>query len=296
MNDKPLSISWSALRNHAECKQKSALLRAGKRGPAKDIRAYFHGMVADKIMRDWLADPHRSAGAMAEQVDTYITDCAQQAVNDGDGIVRWRHAQDRAELRRFCVELLTRLEPLLRQIVLPYEFHSAYSFRQPVTIPDLAGKPTTIFLRGEMDLLTREPEGWAVWDLKATADTQYWRKVVGQLLFYDLAVLAEHGRPTIRVGLIQPMCSAPTLQWQVTDDQRRGIWSAILTMAHDIWRNDQTCKSGTDGCIYCDVRHACPRFSQSPLIAGPATRHSTPAVDTLAEALRQAAYTAAEPT
>lgn len=257
----PISISWSALRAHTECRQKAALLRAGKRTPAQNLRGYFHGMVVDKIMRDWLADPHRACGDMTRRVEQYITDCERQAIDDGDGVVRWKSATDRAELHQFCTELLTKLEPILDRLVLPYEFSSALRFRQAVTVPYLDGRPTTIYLRGEMDLLTRETaDRWTVWDLKGTRDDSYYRKVIGQLIFYDVAVYAMKGTPTHRVGLIQPMCRRPVLDFTVTEDSRRQMWAAILRMAGDIWRNNTACKTGTDGCTYCEVRHACARY------------------------------------
>lgn len=257
-----LAISWSSLRAHMECRQRAALLRAGHRSPAGNLRNYFHGMVVDGLMCRWLADRDRQPGAMAGWVDDYIDVRAANALAEGDGVVRWKHASDRQELRDFCVELLIRLEPLLNQLVLPYPFSSAYRFKEPVVVPHLDGTPTRVILRGEMDLLTRETTtGHAVWDLKGTKDDQYWRKVLGQLIFYDLAVLGQHGTATTRVGLIQPMCTKPVLQWQLGDDHRRQMWAAIIRMCHDIWRSDDACKIGSDGCGFCDVRHACRRYA-----------------------------------
>jgi len=297
----PIAISWSQLRAHQECRQKSALLRAGHRSKGANIRNYFHGMVVDGLMRRWLADPDRRHGQMAAQIDEYIATCAQQAIDDGDGVVRWRHPEDRAELREFCLQLLTRLEPLLDTLVLPYQFACAQRFRQPVVVPYLDGTPTTIYLRGEMDLLTVEAAGRAVWDLKGTKDDSYWRKVLGQLVFYDLAVLAEHGSPTIRVGLIQPMCRNPVLHWTLTDEHRRQMWAAILRMAGDIWRAEASCKTGTDGCRYCEVRHACARYApvgNTIAIGGNPTSRTagstTSTTSTMASALRAAASTARE--
>lgn len=262
MSTEPISISWSQLRAHMECRQKAFLLRSGKRNPAGNIRNYFHGMVVDSIMRDWLSDPARRPGDMVDRVEQYIIDGERKAIEEGDGVVRWRNAADRDELRTFCTELLVRLEPLLHDLVLPYSFQSALRFRQPIRVPYLDGTPTTIYLRGEMDLLTNESTGvWAVWDLKGTKDDSYWRKVLGQLVFYDLAVLAAHGVGTTRVGLIQPMCKQPVLQWNLTNEHRQQMWAAIVSMANDIWRRDNACKDTTDGCSSCDVRHACARYA-----------------------------------
>jgi hypothetical protein len=272
----PISISWSALRTHTECKQKSHLMRGHKRSPAKDIRSYFHGVVVDRIMRAWLNNPNRAPGAMAAQVDTTIAESIDTARTGGDGIVRWRNADDRAHLRRFCTDLVTRLEPILTDLVLPHPFEAAKRFKAPVRMPYLDGTPTTINLIGEMDLLVREP-GYVVWDLKGTADNTYWRKVLGQLIFYDLAVLALHGEPTVRCGLIQPMCDEPVLTFDITPELRRQMWGRIAGMATDIWRADTSCKDGTTGCNYCEVNHACPRYrpTGNTMTLGMALRQST---------------------
>lgn len=256
----PLQISWSQLRAHFECRRKAALLRAGHRSRAQNLRNYFHGMVVDGIMRRWLSDPHRRPGQMVAGVQDYIDHAVRQAAHDGDGVVHWRHAEDRQELQRFCVDLLHRLEPILDTYVLPYPFTNAHVFRTPIVIPHLDGTPTTIYLRGEMDLLVDTPAGPVIWDLKGTRDDTYWRKVLGQLLFYDLALLSSRGTPSRRVGLIQPMCQRPMLEWVLTDQQRREMASAVVSMAADIWRAALPCQPSSS-CVFCEVRHACPRFA-----------------------------------
>jgi hypothetical protein len=257
---KPLRLSWSQLRNHEECHQKSFLIRGGKRPKVTNIRSYFHGMVVDRVMRDWLNNPLRTSGEMILMVGQLIDVVEQEAKDTGDGIVHWRDAQDRTHLAAFCVELVRRLEPILQTIVLPYRHEAATRFAAPVLIPDLTGADTQITLVGETDLTVFHDDGLQVWDLKGTKDNTYWRKVLGQLYFYDIAMLAVHGTRTERVGLIQPMCDDPVLQFVITDDDRTCMWARIVAMAHDIWREEQTCKADTSGCSRCDVRHACPRF------------------------------------
>jgi hypothetical protein len=256
---KPLRVSWSQLRNHEECKMKGHLLRTGKRAKAQNLRNFFHGTVVDRCMRDWLADPHRSPGGMADQI-TAMVERAQAEAKDEGGIVRWRSPTDRAELHAFCTELVRRLEPILRERVLPYPHTVSTRFDVPIIIPDPAGTPTQIRLIGETDL-TVNNQGVQVWDLKGTADDQYYRKVLGQLYFYDLAVLAARGEPTTLTGLIQPMCSTPVLEVTVGVHERGQILSRIVRLCHDIWTGDTTCKPDTAGCVVCEVRHACPRYS-----------------------------------
>lgn len=254
-----LRISWSKLRTYEECPQKVHLLRGGHASPAKNIRNYAHGMVVDRIMRNWLNNPIHTAGQMVAAVDEMIDSVSRDAVEDGDGVLRWRNVNDRADMREFCRELVRRLEPILREHVLPYPYENGLWFDVPIaaTAPD--GSPGVIRLIGEMDLLVNN-DGWFIWDLKGTKDDTYWRKVVGQLVFYDIAVLGLHGTPSTRAGLIQPMCSEPILSFEVGDEHRRQIWTRILRMADSLWSKHMPCKEGTAGCSWCEVNHACPRY------------------------------------
>jgi hypothetical protein len=255
-----LSISWTQLRVHAECPRKAKLQREGRRSPASDLRSYFPGMVVDHIMGQWLDDPDRQPGGMLELLPDAVDDLAKQAAASGDGVVGWKHASDRDEVREFCRELLTRLEPRLIRLILAHPFDGHRRFKVPLTLPYLDGSPAKIWLIGETDLRTREAEGHSIWDLKGTADNSYWRKVLGQLIFYDVVDWIETNAKPRRVGLIQPMCTAPVLQWEVTDDQRRALLARVAAYATAVWRDDAAHKKDTHGCVYCNVRHACTRF------------------------------------
>lgn len=257
---KPITVSWSQIRTFEECRQKLHLVRGGHRSPAQNLRNFYHGMVVDRVMRTWLADPNRQSGQMADMVPTEIERGQQEAIASGDGVVRWRHVNDKAEVSRFCTALVIKLELILATHVLPHPFECGKNFRIPIKIPYVDGSPTTITLIGEMDLLVQTPAGPVVWDLKGTQDDGYWRKVLGQLVFYDLAVYADTGKPTAGVGLIQPMCKEPLIGGRVTDDQRREMLARVIRLANGIWTLDQTCKATTTGCNYCEVNHACPRY------------------------------------
>jgi hypothetical protein len=183
-----------------------------------------------------------------------------RAIQTGDGVVRWKHAGDKAEVLEFCRELVRRLEPILCRLVIPFDYEPAKRFRVPVTIPGLYGDPVVIHLAGETDLITK-PERFWVWDLKGTRDDSYWRKTMMQLVFYDLYILNAFGEPTEKVGLIQPMCKEPVLQWQVTEQMRSELMQRVIRMAHDIWRKDYSFAEKASACTYCPVRHACEKFN-----------------------------------
>lgn len=262
-NGRPLTISWSSLRAHEECRQKGMLLRTGKKSPRTNIRMFFHGTVVDRVMREWLEQPEdeRRPGQMAQWVVDIMDREELAAVESGDGVVRWKSRTDREELIVWCQELVTRLESHLDELVTPYDYMVAKRFRVPVQIPYLTGEPVWIFLAGEMDLLVRDDQPrFHVWDLKGTADDSYWRKTIGQIIFYDLAVHAMFGEYSQRLGLIQPMCRQQQIEIEATQQKRNELWSRIIRMAHDMWTHDATPKESNSGCDYCPVRHACAKF------------------------------------
>ncbi len=260
MNGKPLRVSWSSIRTHAECKQKSWLIREGKRAKVSNIRNFFAGMVVDKIMRELLDNPLMRTGDHRGLV-TAVMDELEDAERGNGNIVRWRDAEDRNEIRKFCTTLVERLVPILDEHVLPYQYEHGKWFKVPVMIPNIVTRDMReILLTGEMDLIV-DNGGPVVWDLKGTADNSYWRKVVGQLTFYDVAIFNATGRKTRFCGLIQPMCDEPLLAFEITDEARAAMNSRIVAYAHDVWREEKTCKESSSGCNWCDVRHACERYS-----------------------------------
>lgn len=264
-----LGISWSRLREHMECHQKAYQKSQGRKGPAADIRVFFPGTVVDRCMRMWLNSDDPPAGGMSAILDTVLDTEETEAQRTGDGVVRWRHASDKDEVRVWCRDLLTRLEPILREEALPFDYEPALRFRVPVTIPYLDGSPQRIWLAGELDLLVRcgsSPDTYAyrVWDLKGTNNTGYWRKVVGQLLFYDLAMACKFGKYPEMSGLIQPMCADPVLRFVFTDQDRAELFSQLVRYCNDIWRRDFAPKADEAGCLYCEVRHACVKYPAAP--------------------------------
>ncbi len=283
--DSKLSLSWSGLRTFEECHNRSRLIRAGKRSKSENIRGYFHGTVVDRVAREWLDDPDLPAGAMAKMVPEILEREERAAKEKGDGVGRWKHADAEEEVTEFCVELVTRLEPLLHQYVTPYDFEPARRFKTPITIPGLYGSPVVIYLVGETDYLVK-PDKFEVFDLKGTADESYWRKTMGQMVFYDLDVEAEFGEPCSRVGLIQPMCKEQVKLWTITDQQRREMVQRITAFAHGVWKQDATYAEDREACKFCPTKHACDRFK--PNFINPERRLSI-------EAMRQVVQSSLPP-
>lgn len=256
-----LNISWSALRTHEECKQKGYLQRQGKRATLENTRNFFPGNVTDRVVRAWLQDdPMSNQGAMPGMVDE-IMDREREKILEEGGIMNWKNRGDRDVVRADCIEAVTRIEPSLMKFVVPFEYQPDFKFKAPVIVPHPDGGMEGINLIGYMDIIVRDDKGrWWVWDVKHTRDDGYWRKTVGQLSFYDLAVELMFGAPTIRTGLLQPLCKKAEFPYEVTSDKRSQLMQRIVGMANDLWRDDKTPRIDNTLCTYCPVRHACSKF------------------------------------
>lgn len=255
-----LRISWSQLRVWSECAAKSKLTRAGHRSPAQNIRGFFHGTVVDLVMRTWLSEGQQELGVMSGMVAEWVERAEVESREKGNGFVRWKSTTDKQEMTEFCQELVVRLETILCELVLPYDYEPSKRFQVPVQVPSLTGEPVWILLIGETDLLTRTPDGrFNCWDLKATKDSSYWRKTQGQLVFYDIAIEAMFGEPCKQIGLIQPMCEERVLPFNFTDQDRREMWSRIIRYCEALWRREGE-PHPSSHCTYCEVKHACSRF------------------------------------
>ncbi len=255
--DKQLRISWSRLRAHDECPAKGALQREFKYSK-QDIRNFVHGNVVDSAMRRWLAFDEPPPGWMLAHVDEIF----EEWQHSEEGIVRWKHPGDKNETREFCRELVTRLEPILERYVLPFTWYPAVRFEVPIKVHHLDGSLREIQLVGEMDLMVQDDAGRiVVWDLKGTKDDAYWRKVAPQLAFYAIAVWIMKKQFPYRTGLIQPMCTERVLPVTVTPQAVREMGTRIERVARDIWAGRLAPKESNEGCAYCPVNYACPKYA-----------------------------------
>jgi hypothetical protein len=267
-----MRLSWSRVRTHQECAAKGALLRQHK-SPVTDVRNFFHGNVVDLLMRRWLSLDVQEPGWMLAHVDELMAEAETRAKETGDGIVRWKSATDKDEVREFCRTLVVRLEEILGVYCLPFEWQPAVRFEVPIQVHYLDGSLREIHLIGEMDLLVRDSlRRHAIWDLKGTANNSYWRKTFPQLIFYAIVIKVMKGDWPAMTGLIQPMCDQRVMPVTVTPEAIREVWGSIEKTAQDIWAGRLAPKAGDEGCSYCPVHDACPKFKVSGsgrmLIAG----------------------------
>lgn len=263
----PIRLSWTFLSHHEICKQRASLIAQQKRSAVDDVRNFFHGNVCDRIMRAWLSGPDPQPNVMPGMVEDYFEHCLDEIKEKESGVVRWRSVTDRRDLMEYCRELLIRLEPYLTKWILPYEYSPEYRFSVPLRIPYLDGDLVIVELVGGIDILVRInlPDGtvaWRAYDLKATANPDYVRKVRGQGVFYDIAILASFGTSPLDFTFIQPMVpKRPYEIVTVSDADRRQMLARIKDVAHDRWRGDDAPKPDAAGCSYCPVKGACSKFA-----------------------------------
>lgn len=256
----PLKLSWSRLRLHSECPAKGDLVARGKKSPVADSRMYFPGTVCDVAMRRWLSqEPEPQPGWMEANVDSIIEEYA--GGGKGDGPVRWKSVDDRRQVGEQCRAAVVQLERDLNVHCLPYDWDPARRFEVPIQVPRPGyPQPVQIFLIGEIDLLVRRPEGIVVWDLKITRSSDYWRKVLGQLLMYEVAVWLMTGSWPYRSGLLQPLLQDVTPVYEFTQDNRLQMLGRICSTAADIWTGRLDPSPEASKCRRCEVKHACPLF------------------------------------
>lgn len=216
-----MRISWSGLRTHEECKQKGYLSRTGKGATLDNKRNFLPGTVTDRVVRSWLEDdPAANQGVMPDMVADMLDAGWKKILTMPDGtpekgIVRWRDPGDQAKVKAECIEAVTKIEPLLMQYVVPFEYQPDFRFDAPLLLEHPDGGYEQVLLIGYMDILVRDNQGrWMVWDVKHTKDEGYWRKTVGQLGFYDFAIELLFGSPTLRTGLMQPLCKSVIKPYQ----------------------------------------------------------------------------------
>jgi hypothetical protein len=262
-----LKISWSALRAHMECKQKGYLQRSGKKAKMENQRVFFPGTVTDRVVRDWLADdPYSNPGVMKDMVES-VVQREQESILERGKQLRWKDDSDRDSIIRDCQKAVERIEPDLNELVLPYEYDVDFSFKAPMMVPHPSGEMAQILLIGFMDIIVRRPATldlpprWAVYDVKHTKDDYYWKKTRGQLSFYDLAVDVMFESQTFEVGLLQPLCKESKKMFTLEEQDRTILETHVLSMVDDIWRQNFEPDAPLSACTFCNVKHACSRFT-----------------------------------
>lgn len=261
-----LTLSWSRLKQYEDCPQSVLRSMQGKRTPVKDGRMFLQGTVADRIMREWLEQEDPKPGGMLELLDKHLE---QHAFNSDEYKIRWKGdpREDYAKVRKFVTEVVTNLEPILFDKVIPHGYEPELRFKTTVGVPYLDGRPVAIDLVGGIDITTMTlPEGpdseYAIWDLKATANDAYVRgATLGQIYFYSIAIKSMFGKYPKEAGFITPACKEKVVTVDVTQAEIQKMMSRIIAYCHGVWRKEWQPKDKIDSqCDRCDVQHACDLF------------------------------------
>jgi hypothetical protein len=261
--DTRIKISWSSLQRWELCRQKQFLIATGHAVPGKDVRNFLAGNILDSVQKAWLDSP---VGNMEDMVDEHMDKCIASA--EEKDTIKWRNRDDKKKINLTCKTAAVMLQPILEARVLPYDYEPAKRFYQPVNIKRPDGSIEEIILRGEFDLLVKDKSGrFIVWDLKTTADNDYWKKTLGQLVFYDLVIISMFGEPPVKTGLIQPLCDEQVKEFVFDNSHRAEMWGRITAMVESEWAGDHTPKADNAGCAWCEVSHACSKFKNRKLFS-----------------------------
>jgi hypothetical protein len=225
-----------------------------------DVRNFLAGSVVDYVQKAWLDNP---TGNMVDLVDYHFAKTVEESEERGS--IHWRDKNDKKKILDVCKDASKLLQPILEARVLPYDYEPAKRFYSPVKIRKPDGQVQEIVLRGEFDLLVRDPADgkFIVWDLKTTANNDYWKKTLGQLVFYDLAIISMFGTPPKKTGLIQPLCDEQVKEFTFDNTHRAEMWGRISAMMQAEWTGDHSPKADNVGCNWCEVSHACAKFKVS---------------------------------
>ena len=260
-----LRVSWSMLATYEECHHKAKHYMAGRRSPVADGRIFLPGTLADRAMRRWLEEPDPQPGGMLKYIDELFEEHTSPATAQYK--IKWRGdpVKDRQAVFMTVREGLEKLEPILQELVLPYDYQPELRFTTTIGIPGLQQAVVPITMVGGIDLVVRDVEGnFRLHDLKLTRNDAYVRgKTMAQLTFYSIAFAALMGLPDQpkQTSFITPLCKEKVVPVYVGVEERRVMMARIVSFAHGVWRKEWKPTEKMAPCGHCDVKHACDKFN-----------------------------------
>lgn len=254
-------LSWSRLRTHEECRQKGYLSRNDNR-EVTNVRNFLGGNLVDRVVRDWLLDdPINNLDAMPEMIPEYIKSVEKEATKKDGAFIKWHSTEDRDNVIKDGIEAVRRIQPDLEELVLPYEFQADYAFKTPVKVDVRGHGEVELMLNGFMDILVkRAPQEFSILDVKMTKNESYWKKTVGQLIFYDTSLILSEGVYGMHHALLQPMCKEQVKTFDVRNEDRMKMFQSISSYAADVLNENFAPTKETSICGNCDFKNACVLF------------------------------------
>jgi hypothetical protein len=257
-----VKVSWSSLKTHEECRQKSMLMKSGKKAKVTDVRNYFPGRVTDRVVRYWLEqDPRGNPGRMPSMVAETIANELGE-LSEGGETVGWKNRTDRDDVLAQCTKAVTLIEPALNRYVLPYTWNVDFGFKTPVMMRAPWGMETVV-INGYMDIIVYDEEldRWAIYDVKHTENKDYWKTSYGQLVFYGYENLLRTGKIPFEVGFFQPLVAKePVKRFAITETEVNNLAGRVQSMAWELWAEETPPRMDKSMCSFCEVKHACVKF------------------------------------
>lgn len=264
MGEEAIIVSWSQLRTHEMCRQKHHLKMMRRESPTQDVTRFFSGVVVDRLARRYMETEGKFdiVGSVEQMFDQQEA----SSIEAGKGTIT-KDPTQRARMRKKALDCVTLLKPILDEKVLPFEYKPERWFRINIELPSIAipGLTHKVQMRGGVDIVVRHEDGsFCGYDVKATTDPGYHRKMAGQPVFYDLAHCLElgAGTPYKEFAYFQPLIeNNPIQQFHITEEDRNQMIGRIIRMADDIHRGIKDPKATTDWeCQVCEVKHGCEKF------------------------------------
>jgi hypothetical protein len=236
-------------------------MKSGMKAKTTDVRNFFPGRVTDRVVRYWLEeDPRNNLGRMPSMVESVIDRELGEAQKDGD-IIGWKHRTDKEDVLAQCKAAVERIEPALARYVLPYEWQVDFGFKTPVMMRAPWGMDR-VLLNGFMDIIVRDPEtdSWRIYDVKHTANKDYWKGSFGQLVFYGYENLLRTGKVPVEVGFFQPLVAESVKRFAIDETHINNLAGRVQSMAWELWTESDDPRKDTKFCSFCETKHACVKF------------------------------------
>lgn len=264
----PVIISWSGLKRWENCPQHQLRVITKEADRSGKGRIFLPGTVCDLVQRRWLDSEDPQPGEMVEMVDKIFS----EVVEERESVIRWRGnpISDQADVKAYCRETVTNLEPWLIQNVLPYDYQAEVKFRAFMQVPYICDdRFGVVKMIGGIDIVVRDDQGkFRLYDLKTTKDAGYIRSTLAQLIFYDLAwgLVQEDFYHAVEWGFVTPTLPERMIPIVVDREDRRAMLSRIIKYAQGVWHDAWDPKPDDAGCGYCEAKGACEKFKTVAIV------------------------------
>lgn len=251
-----VKVSWSALSRWKKCNYKQKLVAEHKSTKAINGRNFFLGNLVDYTMRRWL-----EVGDFSLPLSHFLRESWIKSTGPSEKPIQWKGPTDQEDALAQAQDACKRLEFILKQHVIPYDYEPEFRFTSYVGVPAPNGEIVQVELFGAVDVAVRYPDGsLGIWDLKMSKDKGYIEHSLGQLTLYDLAIRNYLGVQPTKHGFFTPMLDRFTIEADIGADERKEVVSDIIGFCHDTWNNNWELTENENDCFGCQVRHACIRW------------------------------------